>query len=438
MTDLEMAGRALVAREPVPLTPIEQIRARAGDVARRRRTRRRRAGAATAVVAVLLAGGVLRWALGTTGREHVATTPSSIPSVSVIVPPPSSTTLTTVPAVPTVTAARLTRADLGMAATRDARAGSSRLWLTRDGRTWQDVTPPALFTWPVEDVFALDDLHLWALTDACGTAGVVSWRSDDGGHTWIESAVGPHSCSAGSTAHVQFVDPQHGWIVLFSANGPLATLVSTSDGGATWRAAGRLPEPGDVMFYTANDGYLGASSSMPFGSDLYVTHDAGRTWHKVVVPLDDRSWPNPSWSVIYGVPTFVDDANGVLPLTLAKEGSAAVEWWTTSDGGATWRLRTPPSAGLYGISGSATQPKALLTSVTGPHVWWALTYFRGGTRSSHTEDAGRGWTATDAPLAWPYPSRFGAANADVAWLLGTHLLATTDGGRTWHQIDPPT
>ena len=29
MTDLEMAGRALVERQPVPLTPVEQIRARA-------------------------------------------------------------------------------------------------------------------------------------------------------------------------------------------------------------------------------------------------------------------------------------------------------------------------------------------------------------------------------------------------------------------------
>jgi hypothetical protein len=434
MTDLEMAGRALVERELVPLTPIVEIRARAAGVVSRRRARRR-AAVALVLAVLVLAGALARGALAPDRHQRVATIPSTRVSPTAPVPAPT----TAVGSLGTgVSAARLTRADLGMAATYDPLTGRSKLWLTRDSRTWQDVTPSRGISWTVEDVFALDDLHLWATSFDCAGATVTAWRSNDGGRTWITAPAGSHACSAGSTAQVQFVDAFHGWIVLSSANGPVARLEATTDGGATWSTLDtRLPDLGDVSFHTPHDGYLGSDPSIPFVSDLYVTHDAGRTWRQVTLPLDDRSWPNPSWSVIYGVPTFVDASDGVLPVTLANEGGADVEWWTTADAGGSWQLRTPPS--IAGISAHGVEPTALLTSVTGAHVWWALTYFRGVTRVERTLDAGAQWSATDdAALSWRSPTWFGAANADVAWMLGRGLYATTDAGHTWYRFDPPT
>ena len=88
MTDLELAGRALVARQPVPVTPLEEIRARAVSVARRRKARRR-AGVTVAVVVALMVV-VASAGLWTTGRRHerVATKPSPVPPTIVVSPPP--------------------------------------------------------------------------------------------------------------------------------------------------------------------------------------------------------------------------------------------------------------------------------------------------------------------------------------------------------------
>ncbi|HVN51383.1 MAG TPA: hypothetical protein VMT43_08120 [Acidimicrobiales bacterium] len=444
MTDLDRAGRLLVARELVPLTPVERIRDRATVLARQRARRRRGVIAVAAVVAVLVV--VAAWALvhSTSTHEHVATTPAPVVTTTTATTPSTGSPSTTVAPVRGVTAARLTRADLGMAATYDGASGRARLWLTRDTRTWQDVTPRAGIRGQIDDVFALDPSHLWAASFECGPNVETAWRSADGGVTWQSSILTTRNCSAGSTAHLQFVDASHGWAAVSMPNGPLESLMMTTDGGATWATVDpRLPRTGDVMFYTRTDGYLGGSVAMnrPFGDRgdaLYVTHDGGRTWRKVVVPLDDRSWPNPSWTVIYGVPTFVDSSDGVLPVTLTKANTALVEWWTTADGGVTWHLSTPPTAGVAGIEPRTLEPTAALTSVTGPHAWWVVDDFRGTTETHRTTDVGAHWTHTDdTRLVWPSPTWFGAANADVAWVLGTHLYATTDGGHTWTQVDPP-
>jgi photosystem II stability/assembly factor-like uncharacterized protein len=432
LTDLERAGRLLVAREPIPVTPVDQIRARAAEVARRRTQRRRRSVAIATVVVVLI--GLSTWALARSvpSREPVATTPA--PSTSVTIPSSTVPQTTDAPATtgPIVGAARITSATLGMAATY-GRNGSNLLWLYLAG-TWHNVTPASGISGGVEDVFALDPLHLWAVSyDPMAQEDV--WRSVDGGQTWSHTVAGGHSGYGKS--QVQFVDTLHGWVMNESLNGPLAVLFATSDGGATWtRVDGRLPAEGIVSFYTASDGYLGSDPNVAYDAGLYVTHDAGRTWQEVKLPLDATSWPNPSWAVVYGVPTFVDDHDGVLPVTLAQANTADVEWWTTRDGGESWQLRTPPSAS--GVEAHPLEVTAQLTSVTGPHVWWTLGYHRGDTSVSVTLDAGAHWTDTDdTALSWPSPSWFGAANADVAWMRSAHLFGTTDGGHTWKVIDPP-
>jgi photosystem II stability/assembly factor-like uncharacterized protein len=440
LTDLERAGRLLVAREPVPITPVEQIHARAARVAAQRARRRRRVIALAAAAVVVI--GAATWALTRSASTHepVATTPA--PSATSTTAAARSTTVPpTTAAFPpvAVTAARLTRADLGMAATVDEPdADHAHLWLTRDGHSWSDVTPTIGISGPVEDLLALDPLHLWATSWDPASVDVTVWRSADGGHTWAHTIVGPHSAAGAS--HLQFADPEHGWVELYSYSGNQADLLATTDGGATWtRVTPHLPEDGELMFYTPTDGYLGSDPSLPFGSGLFVTHDAGRTWRAVTLPFDERSLPNPkAWDVGYGVPTFVDDSTGVLPITVSQGNIAGVEWWETNDGGASWHLRTPLAtapAGIYPNSESTTSP--VLTSVTGPHVWWAVLGTETGTRTERTVDAGAHWSAADGSVPSRSPTWFGAANADVAWMLGNGLYATTDGGHSWTRIDPP-
>ena len=153
----------------------------------------------------------------------------------------------------------------------------------------------------VEDVLALDPLHLWATSYDCAKRGG-DRVADRRRRADVEPASRPAAtrCSTGDARAVQFVDPLHGWVVLSSASGPVdhASRRRPTVARPGARSDARLPEPGDVMFYTPTDGYLGASPAGQFAygtSALYVTHDAGRTWARVTIDFGE---PGPAEPVM--------------------------------------------------------------------------------------------------------------------------------------------
>lgn len=395
-------------------------------MARRRRLTRLGALAAVPVVAAAVIVAVLVPGRGN-APQRLSTTPPPAPTTSA---PASSAGSGGGP----VTAARLVSADFGIAAT----APPARVWTTSGSRRWTNVTPAGM-TGAVDDVYATDARHLWALASACSLGGGndTLWRSSDGGSSWASATVPGEVCAAGSTALVRFADRLHGWIVVLDPTGPVAHLYSSSDGGRTWTAPiGRLPELGDAGLSTASDGYLGAAH-LPgiYSPGLYATGDGGRTWSPVHVALPP---PSVSWQPVYGVPTFTGASAGILPVTFVKANTEQVAWYTTTSGGRTWTLRSGPRpVGLARLSVPA--PEAALTSVAGPRTWWVVARALGATATQVSDNGGATWKTATAKATWAAARQLTAADARSAWLLTTdgELFATSDAGSSWTLASPP-
>ena len=109
---------------------------------------------------------------------------------------------------------------------------------------------------------------------AVGEEGVIL-RSDDGQH-WTQS---PSPVNVMMT-RVRFTDAQHGWALGYSAS-----ILQTSDGGATWQLRHYDPQLHamyDILFLDAQHGFAVGG----FGIVL-ETRDGGTTWSPAVPALAD-------------------------------------------------------------------------------------------------------------------------------------------------------
>lgn len=114
------------------------------------------------------------------------------------------------------------------------------------------------------------------------------FRTGDGGLSWSSLGNPTDSAADFSIGHLVgplFASPTLGWLALnLGAGGVLGTggLLTTEDGGRTWRCASRPP---NTYLVSAADPLHLWVTSVQRGSGattLYSSHDAGATWH----PLD--------------------------------------------------------------------------------------------------------------------------------------------------------
>ncbi len=190
-------------------------------------------------------------------------------------------------------------------------------------------------------------------------------------------------------------------------------------------------QPAAVAFWNARDGLIGGGLARGAAVKtcpgcrgvIAATHDGGRTWHIVertraaVEELDVAPGTPDAWAVL------------VSP----QGGPAGI--LRTTDAGRSWSTLRGTEIGL---------------SFPTPTDGWALpasgppTGIPGKAALAHTLDGGRTWTTVDVPC----PRFVGTATA-VAFATGTDgllvctgepgagsqskaILATSDGGRTWH------
>jgi photosystem II stability/assembly factor-like uncharacterized protein len=317
-----------------------------------------------------------------------------------------------------------------------------RVYLTRDGRSWRNVTPRGL-KGVVEDAVFLDRSRGWVVSSDCvGSGGVVVYRTADGGRRWLSSGrVTFIGCHAGAQATLNVLDARRAWLADGDPAAPYAELWRTRDGGATWsRVAGdqRFPYLGHVRFLDGRNGWLGRNEFIHLQRP-YETRDGGHTWKPRSLTMP-KAWRNAD--ALYDAPTFFG-IRGVLPVTLRARGWAAVAFYVTADGGRRWALGAVRRHTVR--RGPAGNPFAryVSTSVSSPHVWW-IVGGRFGRVVELTRDGGRSWT-THAARSVPASrsSAVSATNERAAWLTaypvrgGSTLFATVDGGRSWRRLTLP-
>lgn len=213
----------------------------------------------------------------------------------------------------------------------------------------------------------------------CQMQGVTLWRTTDGARSWQQvtdflAGMDPAQCKE----NLAFVDAQHGFISAWDPN-TAPTIYRTSDGGRTWSGS-RLPDP--PGFTSRDAGFtLRAGPVADFGNVLYVaasgndgtaqasyafrSTDGGATWSyaarlpgELFVFLTPTHWiqipqgnvanqtldAGASWKVFQ---TDYSQAAPIAPQVVfgdAQTGYATVRGsiQRTTDGGAHWTvLKTP-------------------------------------------------------------------------------------------------
>jgi photosystem II stability/assembly factor-like uncharacterized protein len=162
------------------------------------------------------------------------------------------------------------------------------------------------------------------------------------------------------------------------ASGSAGTYLTTTDGGAAWRAA-TVPGAEDLDFrdvhaVDARTAYL-LSSGPGEKSRIYKTTDASLHW--------TLQFTNPDSKGFFDAIAFWDARHGIVLGDPVNEEFVTL---TTADGGEHWvRQHTPPALpneGAFAASGTCL-------IVLGQQEAWFATGGPGGARVFHSQDGGR-------------------------------------------------
>ena len=210
---------------------------------------------------------------------------------------------------------------------------------------------------------------------------------------------------------IYFLDSQSGWAV--GGNG---ALLSTNDGGVTWRTLPRPTEDAlrDLYFSDRTNGWLVCDRSIyrlktdeEARTYLLHTRDGGTTWQRV-----DVGHTNPAERLV----RVVFAGNGLRGWVFGETGAV----YNTSDGGGSWARQSVPTRRLL-LGG------AFIDAATG----WLV---GAGATVLQTNDGGETWRAANA-MAAPNARLNAVSFADKAhgWAVGADglILFTTNGGRSW-------
>jgi len=279
----------------------------------------------------------------------------------------------------------------------------------------------------------LDSVHGWAVASSS------LLRTDNGGGTWTEAGE-PDGLVLTS---VEFTSAEQGWGVALPAGkvgAPvLGTLVKSGDGGATWSvvkqdAANSICVSGDALIAGA-------------GGKVLRSSDGGETWSTLV---DKGGNPITTW---FTATVQCPDPSSIWVLFLggAAAGSQGYAAYTTSNTGADWK----PVVVSPILTGSVPELKGVTSLDSYPGPFDAVTgsdaVFTGQCPACNpqrvtvlaTQDGGSSWARRE--VNGFYPTGLSFADPDHGWmttLIGgtggrrSAILATADGGGTWHPVYP--
>ena len=327
-----------------------------------------------------------------------------------------------------------------------AGSGTDRILRTSDGGAdWNDVTPRGarLGNWTT---FFLDANNAWlasSLQPGSPTSdfSVEIYRTSDGGRNW--SRTGTSVAGWGFPGAIDFVDRQHGWL-LMKQDGTLQTpgsdmlaIYGTADGGASWSKlsetdtsglAGHLPlacSKTNLVFVSATTGWIQGGCGAGGGYFLYVTRDGGRNWAGVSLRIPQQGTSTCDCSI--ESLRFWDSQHGALVLNGAYQdarGYAQNFLYTTTDGGRSWQLGPLLPGNAFSVF-----------FLDATHGW---TLDAKANTILFSGDGGQHWS-----IAGTIPSNsngvvrdFQFVTAQVGWVLGADsrglpILKTVDGGQTW-------
>ena len=155
--------------------------------------------------------------------------------------------------------------------------------------------------------------------------------------SWIPVRLPPelqHGLAGEGT--LAFVDDQHGWMILNSANASAraGALLVTSDGGRNWRDT-HDDDPGGqgpVVLLTPEEGWMAGGEH---DDDLHVTRDGAKSWQTISLPAPKEI--SPAKFRTADAPVFEDSKHGFVAVTFTGGHQSAAVLFATDDGGRNWK-----------------------------------------------------------------------------------------------------
>jgi photosystem II stability/assembly factor-like uncharacterized protein len=257
---------------------------------------------------------------------------------------------------------------------------------------------------------SLYDTHFISEKDgwAVGAFGTIV-STHDGGDSWRPQM----SHTVENLFGIDFADPQHGWIV-----GRSGTVLHTNDGGETWEK-----QPTGIDRHLFKVKALDPQRAWVVGDwgAILATHDGGKTWENHTLERDvilyDEAWPDAQHGWIVG-----------------ETGAIVI----TSDGGNTWT--TQPSGvekTLNGVffadlqHGWAVGIDGLILRTVDSGQTWQLQH--GNTEVGTLEQVGLK-EAFDNPCLYDVSvmGNYGYAVGDIG-----AVFVSVDAGNTWQRKNMP-
>jgi photosystem II stability/assembly factor-like uncharacterized protein len=308
--------------------------------------------------------------------------------------------------------------------------------------------PPAPGQLPAGDHIQLDEVHMVSLTEGWGILGRTLLTTADGGKTWRE--VTPAVAQA-DKIYGAFLDASHAWVV-FSYNDHLdlnLTVYFTTDGGQTWSTSGGLPLNPQVMGdstwaeLTALDALdvwvlargVYVGAGTHHDHDLLHTTDGGYTWTSLDGQISDD----------YTGLVFADPMDGMRTLQdLGAYGPGPASYEATSDGGANWvSVTLPPPLDAPDLFNQypycETYQPVMLSAYSIRLLVGCFDYSDPPQKYISylyiTLDGGTSWKTVRLPAKVLAPDyRLLFFGADQALLLGREIYSSADGGKTWSHV----
>jgi photosystem II stability/assembly factor-like uncharacterized protein len=311
------------------------------------------------------------------------------------------------------------------------------LWTTNDGGSSWYHPDSNIVPIPQETgIFAAASFFLnatngWIISSHGMGQPVLIYHTSDQGQTWKETKLPvTEDWEQGySGGFIHFIDVNNGYVLLDSEPGlgmMEKSLYRTADGGNSWKRIGNLTGsikayPTGITFQDSQNGWITSSNHGQEYILTFRTKDGGKSWKpeqlKKPAALAAFTYSNSYPPKFSGK----DNMKGILPLEIVDDGIRSMVFYTSDNGGRTWKLGPQ----LLGT-------EAARTTWLNAREGWAL---QEGGKLVATVNGGVSWRLIATSQLFAKAENIQFVTPKNGWLAGPGFLqTTTDGGVTWKPL----